>query len=314
MKINDEIPIYWKGDSGPNLVCLHGAGHSAMSFAPLAGLVGEKYRLISFDFRGHGSNTLSGGEDLSQDTLVSDTIKVLQFISQEFANEVIILVGHSMGGSIATKTCAEIFKNDSDYPELNEKIMGLIVIDVVEGTAMEALPFMENIVETRPSSFKTIEQGIEYMYKSNTIKNLESARISVPSLFKETTNKKGEKVFAWKTNLMASQKYWTEWFLNLTKSFLSIRIPKILLLAGSDRMDKDLTIAQMQGKFKLCVLNDVGHIIQEDDPKGVNNLINNFITTFKIPANVTDFKPIVGKLGNSSAKNVKYDETNYIMK
>jgi hypothetical protein len=31
--------------------------------------------------------------------------------------------------------------------------MGLFVIDVVEGSAMEALPFMESIVQKRPAKF-----------------------------------------------------------------------------------------------------------------------------------------------------------------
>ena len=34
-------------------------------------------------------------------------------------------------------------------------------------------------------------------------------------------------------------------------------------------MDKELTIAQMQGKFKLVVLENVGHVIHEDQPRKV---------------------------------------------
>jgi hypothetical protein len=34
--------------------------------------------------------------------------------------------------------------------------MGLFVIDVVEGTAMDALPFMENIVLKRPKKFQAL--------------------------------------------------------------------------------------------------------------------------------------------------------------
>jgi len=34
-----------------------------------------------------------------------------------------------------------------------------------------------------------------------------------------------------------------DWFKGLTSAFLNIRIPKLLLLAEKDRMDKDLTIA-----------------------------------------------------------------------
>jgi len=56
----------------------------------------------------------------------------------------------------------------------------LIVIDVVEGTAIEALPFMEQIVQSRPKSFKDVETAIQYAYKSGIIKNLESARVSIP--------------------------------------------------------------------------------------------------------------------------------------
>lgn len=38
----------------------------------------------------------------------------------------------------------------------------------------------------------------------------------------------------------------------------------MLLLAGTDRLDKELTIAQMQGKFQLVLLPSCGHAIQED--------------------------------------------------
>lgn len=77
-------------------------------------------------------------------------------------------MGHSMGGSIATKTTAEILKNEDNpdteiYKQLTKKICGLIVIDVVEGSAIEALPFMENIVKQRPKAFKTVDAAIEYM-------------------------------------------------------------------------------------------------------------------------------------------------------
>lgn len=68
-----------------------------------------------------------------------------------------------MGGSIATKTLAHIFQNEDRYPVLYEKFEGLVVIDVVEGTALEALPFMESIVKNRPTSFKDEQSGIQYM-------------------------------------------------------------------------------------------------------------------------------------------------------
>ncbi len=82
------------------------------------------------------------------------------------------------------------------------------------------------------------------------------------------------------------------WFKGLTQSFLSIRIPKLLLIAEKERMDKELTIAQMQGKFKLVVLQGVGHVMQEDDP--VNTALNlySLIDKFKIPVSMEDLETL----------------------
>ncbi len=73
------------------------------------------------------------------------------------------------------------------------------------------------------------------------------------------------------------------WFKGLSTSFLSIHIPKILLTAEKERLDKELTIAQMQGKFKLSVVHNVGHSVQEDDYKATARIFYQFIKDFRIP-------------------------------
>lgn len=52
------------------------------------------------------------------------------------------------------------------------------------------------------------------------------------------------------------------WFKGLSHIFLNIHIPKILLTAEKERLDKELTIAQMQGRFKVVVIHGVGHSVQ----------------------------------------------------
>lgn len=73
-------------------------------------------------------------------------------------------------------------------------------------------------------------------------------------------------------------------------------------------MDKELIIAQMQGKFRLMVFSNVGHIVHEDNPEATYEMIDDYINIFKITAKMCDMKPIVGKLGTNKPNIIKYDE------
>ena len=59
--------------------------------------------------------------------------------------------------------------------------IAIVVIDVVEGTAIDALPAMEALLRGRPSKFKSKAAAVEWATKTGYIKNLISAKISMPS-------------------------------------------------------------------------------------------------------------------------------------
>lgn len=54
------------------------------------------------------------------------------------------------------------------------------------------------------------------------------------------------------------------WFEGLSTKFLSLEVPKLLILAGIDNLDKTMTVGQMQGKFQLQVMARTGHVVHED--------------------------------------------------
>lgn len=103
--------MYTAGTTGHVFLCLHGAGHSALSFACLAKYLKITSTVVAFDFRGHGDHHRDNENDLSEETLVNDTIEVLKYISAKHSQASIIMVGHSMGGSIATKATAKALKD-----------------------------------------------------------------------------------------------------------------------------------------------------------------------------------------------------------
>ena len=138
---------------------------------------------------------------------------------------------------------------------------------------------MEQYLSTRPSRFPSVASGIEWQYamhsphntplsihitplitiqlstRSRTIRNKTSARVSVPSLLDEESSPADpQKPFVWRTNLAATKPFWEDWFVGLSRKFLEARGGKLLLLAGTDRLDKELMIGQMQGLFSFPFL------------------------------------------------------------
>jgi protein phosphatase methylesterase 1 len=119
--LGGQVPLYIAGNKGHVFLCMHGAGHSALSFAALAKQMKEQSTVVAFDFRGHGEHFCENETDLSEDTLIAEGIRVFEAVAGIYRDASIILVGHSMGGSIATKTASKILadhKSDEWHKQL----------------------------------------------------------------------------------------------------------------------------------------------------------------------------------------------------
>lgn len=65
-----------------------------------------------------------------------------------------------MGGSVCANAVDKINK------ESNCTVVGLCVLDAVEGTALEALPWMVGIVNNQPKKFDTLNSAIAWQLVS----------------------------------------------------------------------------------------------------------------------------------------------------
>lgn len=331
---SDEFQI--PGKTG--IVCIHGAGYSGLTFAALAQKLRENtidpatYCLIAPDLRGHGDTESSDELDLSIETLVGDIEALYSGYLKKEPRSItrLVMVGWSMGAAVAIKA--------SLRGEIANSIIGLIAIDVVEGTAIEALKSMSSILAARPKGFTSMDHAVEWALSSGTARRLESARLSIPGMLRENmasgfgcaddqsqshppkrvgnsmkaplplygqhvdlgSIQEGSTVpafnridnqqyldcenykYIWRTPLALSEKYWVGWFDGLSQAFLDIPCPKLLLLAGHDRLDTTLMIAQMQGKFQLVVIPKAGHAIHEDQPDLVAQKIAAFLQRYNL--------------------------------
>lgn len=66
----------------------------------------------------------------------------------------VIVMGHSMGGAVAV--------NVASSEKCPASLVGVVVIDVVEGTALGALASMQSFLRSRPQSFNSIEDAVRW--------------------------------------------------------------------------------------------------------------------------------------------------------
>ena len=71
------------------------------------------------------------------------------------------------------------------------------------------------------------------------------------------------------------------WFINLSSKFLIVPATKMLILAGIDMFERDLTVGQMQGKFQMQVLPQADHAVHEDIPDRIAEFLTTFLTRNK---------------------------------
>ena len=128
------------------MIFLHGGGYSALSWSVLAREMAAltNCRLLAIDLRGHGETEVDGEEaDLSGATLVEDVKAVVEKVQNDEQDKWgschqsgVVLVGHSMGGALAARVAEARV----------DGLAGLVVIDVVEGTALDALAGMQTVL------------------------------------------------------------------------------------------------------------------------------------------------------------------------
>lgn len=253
---------------GPVLICGHGAGSSSMTFAELCrNITDETISVFLYDMRGHGGSY--GELDFSLDMLVEDFHFTLEEFKSRHHPLGVFLLGHSLGGAIFAKYV-------HTHPQ--EVVKGLILLDIVEETAITSLNVMPFFLEKLPRSFPSISKAIGW-HMNFLLFNEKSARLSLPDIFNLDT-------MTWKTDLKQTEPYWNTWFNGLSNNFLNFPKAKLLILAAHETLDKELIIGQMQGKYELVVFNNSqksGHFVHEDLPKHVAIRVEEFICKVYAP-------------------------------
>ncbi|KNC84070.1 hypothetical protein SARC_03698 [Sphaeroforma arctica JP610] len=382
-----EMQVYSRGSKGLCVLLLHGGGYSGLTWACMTKQLNSmvEVQVVAPDIRGHGGTRCAQESKVDKATQCEDIAALIKLMFGTTPPPVLV-VGHSMGGAIAIHL--------ANGPYL-ATLAGLVVIDVVEGTAIEALGHMSTILENRPSIFRSMEYAIEWSIRSHHVRNIEAARVSMPgqlvtvaehkrisrthvcapsdqtdsqpsgtkpistsirkgitgiveeeeeedesagasveghvsttpaadsqtepiqaqsdklkdkydgpalklglkamkssvdSSVSDGANGKSSERFVWRTDLLATEPYWRGWFEGISHLFLGTSVAKLLVLGGIDRMDTEMSVAHMQGKYQLKVMSSVGHVVHEDTPDRVAECLAEFIVRNRLATPLDGYK------------------------
>lgn len=232
----------------PVAIFIHGARGSVKRWRSQFGNLQYVCRILLIDLPGHGQ---SGGVPLS-------TVEDMTTLIREFADALnipkFILVGHSMGGAVATDFAAK-------HPD---RLLGLVLIDT-------AVRF-----SIAPETIKLLAQGIKPFQHIDR-----SFSSSVPAELLKEAEEELEAISteAYLSDLTACSRYDGTELLKLIKN------PTLVLCGNEDRItpvEKALFLKEHISNSRLVVIQGAGHLPMLEQPATVNKELEWFFRAIPI--------------------------------
>jgi pimeloyl-ACP methyl ester carboxylesterase len=177
--VHIEYRIYGKGD--PAIILVHGWATDANYWNAQLEPLKAKYTVVAIDLAGHGGST-SSRTDWSMENYGEDVATVARLLP----NQQLILVGHSMGGTVCLEAA----------PRIGNRVIGIIAVDALKSVGLPPTPKPE--IEKRVAPFRTdfigsvrkyvteelFEKGADPLFVQKVAydMSLEPAAVAIPSL------------------------------------------------------------------------------------------------------------------------------------
>ncbi|MFX1309648.1 MAG: alpha/beta fold hydrolase [Promethearchaeota archaeon] len=243
--------------SGENVVLLHGLMSRATSWFETALWLRESYHIIGFDQRGHGRSE-KPDFNYSRDIMIDDIAIAMNELSIHNS----IMIGHSMGGSIAWGLAAL-------HPHL---VKALIIEDKsAEAPPMEALEEWEKFFESWPVPFSCLKEACLFFgnlhptFADHFIELLEEKELGYYPIFK----------FEHLLRILSLSFEKSRW-----DELEQIECPTLIIKGGDSSFQREHA-EKMVKTIKNCQLIEIpnaGHVVHDDQPELFRKAVQNFLS------------------------------------
>ncbi len=255
--------VEWGNEGAPPLLFLHGGNQSARTWDIVCLALADKFHCIALDQRGHGDSEWSYEGHYAPEHHAEDIAALVKHLGWEHFG----LVGMSMGGINALAFASQNWRN----------LTSLVCVDVGPFVQMEKSKALVSFVQenTKRQSF---DDFVAAALAHNPLRKAELLRHSLT----HTTRELADGSWAWKADRRENLD------LDKMKNHLEVLASKchhiqcptlVVRGAQSPTFSKEDAnrFVQLLPKGQLAVVQNAGHTVQGDNPKGLLDVMQSFL-------------------------------------
>ena len=250
----------WGPSDAPPVILLHGFAQNAHSWDYTALALGQMYRVISLDARGHGDSDWADDADYSTAAHQRDLDRFIE----QFDSVTVTLVGLSMGGRSS-------YVYASRRPE---NVRGLVIVDsgpTWPKADRARLSGGRRIMDfvTLPDELDTWEEFVERIHQYNPRRSVQEVRDTLIHKVRQAPNGK----WTWKYDRVLRDPHRPREVVPADEQWRrieAISCPTLLVRGAESDILAQETAAEMAVRMQDCKVVEVegaGHLVPGDNPR-----------------------------------------------
>ncbi|MCB1141793.1 MAG: alpha/beta hydrolase [Leptospiraceae bacterium] len=269
------ISVKFTRSNLPTLVLVHGFNDSKDSFVFLEEELGKHFRLVEFDFRGHGDS------DWNEDGIYTpgEYLLDLHCTISSLTEDSIFLLGHSMGAGISARYAGM-------YPE---KIRGLICLegfsglqplDKESGRIRNWLDHLQKKAGKKDVNQKSMKREDAFSKLKLIYSHLDPEKLNtlLDGLIRETESG----LFTWKNDPRLKTTVPIPFPPDLSRNLWKRIESPVLMIYGQKSHLTPTNLEEIKSHFRRLSFHEISgssHNMHHDNPETVLSLIGDFMKT-----------------------------------
>lgn len=254
--------VDWGGRDGPTALLIHGSADGSFVWNDFAPKLTAHCKVVAIDLRGHGESDHDPASHYTLEKHVQDITRVID----ELQSEDLVLVGHSLGGDVATRIA----------PKLGARLRALVIVDSGPNGDDEMARYLQNELREGHRVYGKVEEYTNWLKSRRYLTpGAVLERLAAASLI-ATLDGYRPRCDVGVLDMITSDKDQSWWFPTLGQVNAPLLIVRGMASAGLPKGVAEAMRAEAP-KGELVTIPCAGHAVMNDNVEGFAEAVIPFI-------------------------------------